>query len=453
MTASNLSRRGFLLRGALGGAGITVGVPILDAFLDGNGTAFAATHGGGPLPVRFGTWFWGCGMIPDRWQPKAVGAGYDLPPQLLPIKPVQDHVSILSGFDVSLEGKGNLPHISGNTAVRTGAPSDDWLAIRAPTLDVLVADAIGGGTIYRALDMSADGNARTSYSFRDGKSMNAAIPNAAELYGKLFGSGFADPNKADFVPDPRYIARRSVLSAVAEQRQALVRSVGAADRERLDQYFTSLREVEQQLDLQLQKPPPLAACRIPDAPPASAGQGDVTDVERRKTNHRLMSGLLAMALACNQTRVFNMTFSTAASDLRQAGHTTGYHQSTHEELVDRSIGFQPTVDYFAVHNMEAWSEFVAALAGVKEGDGTLLDNMLVFAHSDVSFARNHDVQGIPVMLAGRAGGRVKAGVHVNGAGEPISRIGLTLQQVMGLPVDSWGFDGMNTKRSVGEILA
>jgi hypothetical protein len=181
--------------------------------------------------------------------------------------------------------------------------------------------------------------------------------------------------------------------------------------------------------------------------------GDITDVDRRKANHRLMAQMLAMALACNQTRVFNMSFSTAASDLRQAGQTTGYHQSTHEELIDRSIGYQPTVDFFATRSMEAWADFVSALAAIREGDGTLLDNMLIFAHSDVSYAKNHDVQGIPVMLAGRAGGKVKSGLHIQGSGESISRVGLTLQQVMGIPVDNWGLDAMNTKRPIGELLA
>lgn len=452
MSYRDCSRRSFLMRGTMAGAGIAVGVPILDAFLDNSGKAFAATTGGGRLPVRFGTWFWGCGMIPDRWQPKATGANYDLPPQLEPIKAVQSHVSILSGFDVALDGAGNLPHISGNTAVRTGAPSDDWLMIRAPSLDVLISDAIGSGTRFRSLDLSADGNGRTSYSFRDGRSMNAATPTATELYGKIFGSGFNDPNKADFKPDPAYVARRSVLSAVSEQRQSLVKSVGAEDRAKLDQYFTSLREMEEKLALQLQKPPPLEACAIPADPVKARALTDLTDVEQRKVNHKLMAEMLAMALACNQTRSFNMLFSTAASDLRQAGQTTGYHQTTHEEMIDRAIGYQPTVDFFALRSMEAWADFVSALAAVREGDGTLLDNMLVFAHSDVSYAKNHDVTGIPVMLAGRAGGKVKTGIHVNGAGEPISRIGLTLQQVMGVPVESWGYDSMNTKRSLGDIL-
>lgn len=451
MLMNGTTRRGFLLRGILGGGAVTLGLPLLDAFLDNNGTAFAATLGGGRLPVRFGTWFWGCGMIPDRWQPKSMGADYDLPPQLAPIAAVKQHVSVLTGFDVMLDGKGNLPHLSGNTAVRTGAPADDWLAIRAPTLDVLIGDAIGGGSFFRSLDLSADGNARTSYSFRDGRSMNAATPSPVEFYRKIFGPDFNDPNKADFKPDPRIMVRRSVLSGVTEQRRALEANLGATDKARLDQYFTSVREMEGKLALQLQKPPPAEACVVPAEAPAMSG--DITDVQQRKTNHKLMAQMLAMALACNQTRVFNMNFSTAASDLRQAGQTTGYHQNTHEEMIDRAIGYQPTVDFFATRSMEAWADFVSALAAIKEGDGTLLDNTLVFAHSDVSYAKNHDVLGIPVMLAGRAGGKVKSGIHVHGNGESISRVGLTLQQVMGISVDSWGMDAMNTKRPIGEILA
>ena len=446
------TRRGFLLRGAVGGAAVTLGLPLLDAFLDDSGTAFAATVGGGNLPVRFGTWFWGCGMIPDRWVPKATGANYDLPPQLQPIKDVRQHISVLSGFDVSLEGKGNLPHLSGNTGVRTGGAADDWLAIRAPTLDVLIADAIGGGSFFRSLDLSADGNTRTSYSYRDNRTMNPAVPSATEFYRKIFGGDFNDPNKADFKPDPRVMVRRSVLSGVTDRRQALFRSVGAADRARLDQYFTSVREMEEKLALQLQKPPPAEACAIPAEPAALRAGSDITDVEQRKGNHKMMAQMLAMALACNQTRVFNMNFSTAASDLRQAGNTTGFHQNTHEEMIDRSKGYQPTVDFYTMRSMEGWADFVSAMATIKEGDGTLLDNMLVFAHSDVSYAKNHDVQGIPVMLAGQAGGKVKPGLHIAGSGEPITRVGLTMQRAMGLPAESWGLDGMNTKRPVSEIL-
>jgi hypothetical protein len=450
MIRKAMTRRGFLLRGTIGATAVTVGVPILDCFLDNNGAAFAAKLGGRPLPIRFGTWFWGCGMIPDRWQPKTIGTGYDLPAQLAPIKPIQQHVTVLTGFDVNLDGKGNLPHMSGNTGVRTGAAADDWQMIQAPTIDVLIGDGTSGGSFFRSLDLSADGNPRTSYSFRNGTSMNASVPSPLELYAKIVGIDFHDPLMAEFSPDPRFVVRGSALSGIAEQRTALLARVGAADRARLDEYFTSVRAMEEKLALQLEKPQPAEACAIPQEPILRTI--DLTDFEQRRANHKLMAELLAMALACNQTKIFNMVYSTAASDLRRSGNTTGYHQSTHEELIDRTIGYQPTVDFFATRSMEAWSDFVTALAAVREGDGTLLDNLLVFAHSDVSYAKNHDVAGIPIMLAGRAGGKIKPGIHVNGGGGPITRVGLTLQQTMGLPTESWGLEAMKTSRPVTDFL-
>src|ERR1700733_1379436 len=164
MMNKQLTRRRFVLRGMLGGAAVMLGLPLLDAFLDGNGTAMAASYGGGPLPLRFGTWFWGCGSIPPRWDPKTLGTNYDLPPQLQPIRPVQSSISVLSGFSVSLDGKANQPHISGNTAVRTGSVTDNWQQIDAPTLDVLVGNAIGSGSFFPSLDLTADGDPKTSYS-------------------------------------------------------------------------------------------------------------------------------------------------------------------------------------------------------------------------------------------------------------------------------------------------
>jgi len=447
--ASGTTRRNFLLRGVMRGGAVALALPFLDCFLDTNGTAIAASLGGGRLPVRFGTWFWGCGMIPARWNPTKIGAAYDLPAQLAPLKAVQQHVSILSNFAVPLDGQANSPHFSGNIAIRTGSPAEGWQKIAAPTLDVIISDAIGGDAVIRSLDLTPSGNPRTSYSYRNGSSQNATIPTPLEMYQKIFGADFHDPNSAVFTPDPRYMVRRSILSGVTDERRKLMLRIGAADRARVDQYFTSVREVEQKLALQLQKPPPAEACRIPSKPKDIAASADIT---QREAGHKVMADMLAMALACNQSKVFNMVFSEALAELRSDGSTTGYHQSTHEELTDRTLGYQPTVDRFATRCMSAWADFVTSMASVKEGDGTLLDNMLVLAHSDVSFAKNHDPNGIPMMTAGRAGGKVRAGIHINGNGDSVTRVGLTMQQVMGVPTDAWGAAGTRTNRTLNELL-
>src|SRR5262245_45129102 len=101
----------------------------------------------------------------------------------------------------------------------------------------------------------------------------------------------------------------------------------------------------------------------------------------------------------------------------------------------------------------ALSDLVAELKSVREGDGTLLDRTLVLATSETGLARNHTLTNIPVFLIGGAGGRLKSGMHIAAAGEPISRIGLTIQQSLGIGVGAWGRGSMNTHRPFTEMQA
>jgi hypothetical protein len=165
-----------------------------------------------------------------------------------------------------------------------------------------------------------------------------------------------------------------------------------------------------------------------------------------------MTKLLVMALACDQTRVFNMVFSYGASNLHLPGSQTGHHQLTHEEQLDPELGYQPRATYFVDQSMKAWAAFVRELAAFPEGDGSLLDNSVVMAHSETSFAKIHDVLGLPIMLAGKAGGRIQSGIHVAGGGDAVTRVGLTMQQIMGVSVDRWGSGSMETNRAIGEIF-
>jgi hypothetical protein len=82
----------------------------------------------------------------------------------------------------------------------------------------------------------------------------------------------------------------------------------------------------------------------------------------------------------------------------------------------------------------------------------LLDRSLIYAHSDTEYAKVHSLDGIPMMTAGRANGRVKTGLHIDGQGDPATRLGYTLQRVMGLQSSSWGTGSMNTNKEIGEIL-
>lgn len=443
-----ISRR-TILRGALHGGAVGVALPLLDLFLDGNGEAMAAD--GAPVPVRFGAWFWGLGVNPPRWFPSKIGADYDLKIELEPIRALKHKVNIFSDFSIPLDGKPNLPHTSGSVGIRTGMAAVGEGGLPGPSFDVLIGDVIGGRTRFRSLEISAAGDPRNSLSGRGAGNINPSETSPAALYLRLFGPGFRDPNKADFTPDPQTMARKSVLSAVGEQRRALDARVGAADRAKLDQYYTSLRQLEKQLEAELTKPAPMLACAPPGAAPEEKPVN--ADIENVMVNHKLMADLLVMALACDGTRVFNMNFNNGASSLTRIGSTITHHQLTHEEPLDNRLGYQPKATYFVNKIMEAWTYFASALDAVKEGDRTLLDNCLVFAHSETEFAKFHTIDNIPMMTAGSAGGRVKTGLHIAGQGTPVSRVGLTLQQVMGAPIDRWGSGGMETNKSITELLA
>lgn len=446
-TRFGIDRRTFL-RGSLGGAAVTVGLPLLDLFLNINGDAIAAT--GAPLPQRFGTWFFGCGMNPPRWDPTAEGADWELTPELLPIASIKDRINVLSGFSVLLAGEANLVHRTGVFGTLCGGAPTAVDMTHGPSLDVLISDDIGTQTRFRSLEMAATGSTRDSNSLRSPTNVNPAEPTPLSLYTRVFGPGFSDPNAGEFTPDPHLLLRQSALSVVSEDRKRLEAQLGSTDRARLDEYFTALRQLERQITLQRQKPPPLEACSVPSAPK----QGEVnSEVGNVVANHNLLARTLALALACDQTRVFNMVFSDRASSLRMPGSADSHHTLTHEEARDKELGYQPKATAFVLKTMEAWTTFVETLDSVPEGDGTLLDNCLVMAHSETSDANSHSVKGLPFMLAGTAGGRIKTGMHVSGVGDSTSRIGLTMQQTMGLNVGRWGTKQNDTSRPIHEIIA
>lgn len=436
-----------VLRGVIGGLAVGVALPTLDLFLDDGGVAYADTT---KLPVRFGTYFWGLGLTPGRWTPKTIGADYDLQPELETLGDLKRKVSVFSGFNTITDGKPNIVHWTGHGGILTGvAPSKDKVFDR-PSFDTAIADAVGGGTRFRSLELTPFGNERLSYSTRTGVSFNTPETTPLSLYSRLFVSGFQDPNSGDWKPDPEVILNRSVLSAVSDQRKTLMATVGVADRAQLDQYFTSVRAMEEQLAVELQRPAPALACRVPKSPGELPVSGRIDVVNR---NNKLMAELVAMALACNQTKVFNVVHTSSTSEAYLPGDTAIYHLHTHDEAVDPKLGYQPISSQLASLAFTGFSDFIRALDAVREGDRTLLDNTLVMGLSESGWAKIHSVDNIPMMFAGGAGGRHKAGQHIAGNGDPVTRVSLTAQQMMGLSIGDYGVGSMRTAKPVSEVMA
>jgi hypothetical protein len=449
-SVSRLSRRR-VLKGMMGGAVITVGLPFLDCFLDSNGAALAA--GGAPLPVCFGTWFYGCGLNPGRWEPRTVGRNFEFGVELQPLNAFKNKINVYSQMSALLDGRPRGAHTVGPAVILQGTtpPTLEHAFNPDPSIDVLVADVIGKRSRFRSLEVSCTGNPTSTHSKRAGSAMNPSETSPLALYTRVFGAEFKDPNAADFTPDAAVMARRSVLSAVGEQTRRLMTQLGAADRAHLDQYFTSLRELEQQLDLELQRPAPLAACGVPVKPESTAVGTEVAVVAG---NHRLFAKLLAHALACDQTRVFNVMLTDGLSQLRFAGEANTQHLFTHEDPIDQKLGYQPNVVRFVPTVLQNLNALLAELDAVREGDRTLLDRMLVLAYTDSGYAKNHTTDNIPLLTAGSAGGRMKTGIHFAAAkGDPVTRVSLTLQQAVGLPVSSFGTESNKTSKTITDVMA
>jgi hypothetical protein len=445
MNKGNISRRR-VLRGMLNGAAVSVGLPLLNCFLNDNGTALAS---GAPIPQRFGTWQWGLGMSEAIFVPQKTGLNFDLPPEIAPLAPIQKHINLFTNYHVFKDAAPNLCHHTGWVILRSGIAPMTAANRPGETIDVTVAKKIGNATRFQNLSATATGDVRDSFSYENGNSVNSPEWSPVRFYQRLFGEDFQNPNAKEFKPNPRVMVRKSVLSGVMEETDALTKTLGAEDKQRLDQYFTGLRDLERRFDLQLTKPDPREACVVAKKPEDLPAGLDADLVSKR---HRIMTDLMLMAVACDQTRVFNMFYAAAFSATTRTGYDKPHHTATHEEAVDDHEKCQPHVSWYTKRAMEEWAYYVQALANIKEGDGTMLDNVFIYATTDQSFAKIHAIEGIPMFTAGRAGGKVKTGLHLDGGKSPGTRLGYTAMRVMGLDIPSWGEQSNNTAKEIGEIL-
>jgi len=441
----DLTRRR-LLRGMLAGGAVSVGLPILDCVLNENGTAFADT--GAPLPSRFASWFWPCGFGEGDWRPRTAGRDYELPVQLAALKPLKEKVNLFSGSQVYLDGTANQTHFTGVQGYMTGkvAQSGEYFS----SIDGIIAETISARRRFKSLVVACDGDPLSSWTaYASGKLPAEVSPIA--LYQRIFGPGFTDPNAATFVPDPETMVSKSVLSSVSEERAALEKSLGAADRQKLEYYFTSLRSLEQQLDIQLQKPAPLPSCTMAEENKDDGHSVFLNDDAMKR--HDLFCQLYTHALACDQTRVVNVAISQGMTKLRHEGDPASHHTYTHEEVVDAKLGYQVKCLTFTEEYFQHLYNFAAMLDAVKEGDKSLLDQMIVFAFTCHSAPRLHSVINYPFITIGGNNGRMKTGMHFPTPADTAARVTLTVQQAMGVPVSTWGTGSNRVTSPISGALA
>lgn len=412
-------------------------LPTLD-IMSASSTASAQ----GPIPTRFGLWFWGNGVKPDRWVPAAVGAGWTPSPELAPLAPVRDYVSVVSGCEIKTA---THPHHSGFSGILTGAryhqngvTRDTIVSTPAgPTVDMIAAASLGGETPFRSLEIGItrfrgtdEGTAFQHLSHTGPNQPNPHEYSPRLLFERLFGM----PVAADVD-----LARRSVLDSVTDQIRTLQGQVGSRDRLRLEQHFDSVRQLEMRLASGA------SACTAP------ANPGDFPDVgglEQIQEQNQAMSDLLVLALACDLTRVFSVLFSPSGSGVIvwPAGATNSLHQTCHDEA-----GAQPTVHAATIYTMEQLSYLLQRLEATPEGDGNLLEHSSILCTTELTDGKTHSNRDFPILVAGRGNGRLRGGIHWRGSNHNTSHGPLTALRGAGVAAASFGAAEGRVTNSISEL--
>jgi hypothetical protein len=453
----SLSRRTFL-RGSLAGLGVSLGLPLLESMVDANATALAQ---GGELPKRFGSFYWGGGILHSAWVPSSTGAGFDLPSSLRPFEDVdpalRGYLTLLTGFNHRDSSPGHIPargislsashHDVWDDSVPAG-PGYRGQSMPEPSVDVLVREAWRGlaprDSVHVALATPDLYDGRTSWN-RGGSSFNTPETEPSGLYELLFSGGatYGPPatGREGAITRLRAALDRSAIDAVLEDATSLQLRLGAADRRRMNDHLEGLRELEirvQDFERRLLDGTMGPVCEMPMSP---GGAGSLRE------KGRLMSELLAFALACDVTRVFSYEWSANQSGwvYSELGISGTHHDDiTHNGARDGDL------ERIVTLIMTGLAELANALRQKPELDGNVLDNTLVFGTSEHAYAGAHNYMDHPLIYVGGAGGGIRRGVHVrhsNADSNVDAPDGLlTAVRAVGVPLDALGMDERTDSR-------
>ncbi|MBM4374969.1 MAG: DUF1552 domain-containing protein [Deltaproteobacteria bacterium] len=449
-----------LLRGLVGGAAVTLGLPLLDVMLDDGGTRHAD---GSPLPLRLLTWMWGNGCRLDQWVPAATGPNYTLSTELEPLAAHREKFTVLSGYRNPVAGRRG--HHDGMAALFSGYPFIGLDPMGAPyaskfggrSLDQQAVDWIDPQTMFRSLQVGVtkrhvtnQGPTLETMSHRGPDQPLGMERDPQKMFDKLFGA-FTAPGGGGPKPeaDPDAALRIAALDAVSRDAKRLHSRVSANDRKRLESHLDSLFTVQKQI---LAIPP---ECDLPPPPGKLDYEPDGT--EPLAAINAVMARLVAVAFACDLTRVVSFMF-TGPSGAQQFAMLppsafpefpgapdyshADQHMVSHMNLPYEQL-YMHRATVFCMQNL---AKLLDELDAVQEGTGTLLDNSCVLAGSDVCEGWSHSENDYPILVAGRAGGRLRANVghHRSSSGESIIDIGFAcLKAVVPNPelVTEYGGDG------------
>jgi len=429
ITKRALSRREVLK----GLGGVTLALPFLDAMVPA-ATALAKTAAKPSL--RFGAVFVPMGERPGYWTPATTGSAFEFTPILKPIERFRESLIVVSNLD---RPPGGTHAVSTSTWLTGSAPkrteAEDFYA--GISLDQVAAGLIGKDTVFPSIEIATEdqagyiGACDVGYSCAymstiAWKGPTTPLPmemNPRVVFERMFGrSGTAAERLA------RMTADQSILDSVRHDVASLERGLGARDRARLDEYLDHVRAVEQRI--QRAEKQATSELTIPAAPvgvPASFEE-----------HVGVMFELMAVAYEADLTNVFTFMMNREASQLvfPNLGINEPWHHISHHGNEPEKLASLVKINTWQI---ELFGRFLDRLASTPAGDGSLLDHSMILWGSGMSDSNTHSALDVPLLVAGKAGGRLKGGRHLAAPkGSQLANAMLDLAQKCGAEIDRFG---------------
>jgi hypothetical protein len=438
----SFSRRKFLR-----GLGTMVALPALESL--SSSQVLAAATGAGKTPVRMAFLFVPNGVCMPDWTPASEGADFQLPFSLQPLQPHKNELLILSGLTQD-KGRANGDaagdHARAAASWLTGAQplKSEGAEIRAGiSADQVAASAVGHQTRFASLELGLEpgrqgGKCDSGYacayqnniSWRSDTTPAAREINPRAVFERFFANGM--PKEMSENAKRRQLYRKSILDFVLADADTLSAKVNGNDRQKLDEYLTAVREIEQRVEQ--------AERQV-----AASHEGVISDYEvpdgipeSYQEHARLMLDMMVLAFQTDSTRIATCMLANEGSNrpYRNLSISRGHHELSHHQNNPENLRQIREINRF---HMQQFAYFLNRLRSIPEGDGTLLDHSMILYGAGLADGDRHDHGNLPLVLAGRGGGTIQPGRHVRYANEtPMCNLLISMLDRMGAPVASFG---------------
>jgi hypothetical protein len=425
------SAKGISRRTVLRGAGVTIALPWLESM---NVWAAAAD----PFPKRFAVLFMGNGVNEDHWDSQGSGRDMTLSTTLSSLEPLKHKINVIHGL-FHKRAMGNGIHPAQTGGLLSGSVIQKGAIVRAGiTVDQLIANRVGQDTALPSIVLACEepmtGFHETNYSLAysshlSWQSPESPVPN--ELYPSLAWDSLFE-NRGT-------LRHLSILDRAKDDAAALTKSISSGDKAKLDEYLTSLREVEKRVErMRTAKDAADDRAKEKNRPALSMPRPANGLPEDLRDHCRLMCDIIAIAFQTDKTRVATLLLARDLGALYYPflNVADGHHSASHD---NNSAGYERIANF----HLRQLTYLATKLDSMPEGDGTVLDNSCLMWLSNMWIGRKHDNSRLPLVLAGGLGGTLKTGRTLNyvDAGDDhrkMSSLFLSLMDRMGVTLEQFG---------------